>query len=154
MVKLTDRQKAKLLEWAGWLDITSLIQGTGSLRDNEERYCCLGVYVVNAHPRKRWKLLPCYANMSYTLWTGNEWEASFLPKGMQKELGLDQIMYKTMYEGGMTLQQCFSEMNDTLQLPFSAIATQIRYLVEHGEFEREIAKKLDPESTILTYDMK
>ena len=140
MVTFTDQQEAKLLEWAEWLDTTSLVQGNGALRNNEEKYCCLGVYVKNAHPDKRWKI--CTENFAgeifYSLWTGNVWESSFLPKGMQKELGLDQIVSTD----GSTLQHCFTEMNDALSLSFSAIAVQIRYLVEHGDFEPEVAKEL------------
>ena len=138
-IRFTDSQTLKLLEWAHHLEMTSLTQGTGLLRrlkDSNEQYCCLGIYVKCVHPTTLWKR----RNVKgvYALRSGKIWQPSFLPLKFQKELGL----HRRSIFNRITLQECFSQLNDHFKYNFLEIAKEIRHLVGHGTFTPETMKEM------------
>ena len=140
-IVFTEKQQEKLLEWAGYLETTELLQGQKSLRTKNDEYCCLGLYITCVHPEYTWKFLGVFdEDKSYRVRSGNTWQSNFLPEKFQRELGLHRHPYRDNIQ---TLQNCFVDLNDQLNYNFLEIAREIRHLVEYHSFTSETAERLD-----------
>lgn len=125
-IEFTEIQKENLLQWATWLEETTLPQGEDSLKKYIDKdtcmYCCLGIYVEHKYPEDFKKMKLSFGTI-YDL-DGND---EYLPSRIANEIGL-------LCNRNMDLQNCFARLNDVHKLSFKEIAQEVRNLVNYGSF--------------------
>lgn len=147
MIQFTTKQKARLIQWAEWLETTTLKQCKGRLHDGQG-YCCLGVYMQCKYS-PRWREITMDAKeegeifqLKTTEYYGSYIVLDTLVSRTSNIYDLnreDQVLLglnKNWKHNGHVwkLHRCFQILNDEHAYNFQMSAREIRNLVEHGEF--------------------
>lgn len=104
-------------EWkAKWLEALrsgEYKQCREKLRDNQDKFCCLGVF-CDIYDPDRWDLVSPNSERPYLYYGGLRREASYIPGPIRKEVGLSLVDCRDL-----------SSMNDERQMSFAEIADYI-----------------------------
>jgi hypothetical protein len=145
-VKLTDKQKERLHEWANELRATDKHQGQDALRnpsEPHETFCCLGIYGMMRKPDS-WEYDETHS--CWELQVGDNKENTELPLRLKRELGLHKqiktrnvAMWSTNHRSSDP-EAIFMQLNDDAQWSFKKIADEVDHYANTGTISEKAQK--------------